>query len=130
MQGRGDVKDESNIQKSQLGIGWDGVRMAMILIELSQQDAAGESLVEFVLGAIGEIFEVSLGLFQGLGLRVVGQAFVVDHVLEQLFGGFEVVPAPVERLLADLFLLLVVESVEVGMGQALLDGVPLVRVEG
>jgi hypothetical protein len=48
---------------------------------------------------------------------VVGQALVVDHVLEEVLGGLEVVPAPVEGLLADHFLLLVVEAVEVGMGQ-------------
>lgn len=60
---------------------------------------------------------------------MVGQALVVDHVLEEVLGGLEVVPAPVEGLLADHFLLLVVEAVEVGMGQALFDGVALVGVE-
>lgn len=61
---------------------------------------------------------------------MVGQALVVDHVLEEVLGGLEVVPAPVEGLLADHFLLLVVEAVEVGMGQALFDCVALVGVEG
>lgn len=88
-------------------------------------------LCEFVLGAVGELLQVSFWLLGLLGdLGVVGQALVVNHVLEEVLGGFEVVPAPVEGLLADDFLLLVVEAVEVGMGQALFDRVALVGIEG
>lgn len=57
------------------------------------------------------------------------QTFIVDHVLEQIFGGLEVVPAPVETLLADDLLLLVMQAIEVGVSQALLNSIPLVRVE-
>jgi hypothetical protein len=41
------------------------------------------------------------------------QALLVHHVLEDLFRRLEVVPLPVEDLLADWLLLIVVQSVEV-----------------
>lgn len=61
---------------------------------------------------------------------MVGQALLVDHILEEFLGGLEVVPAPVEGLLADHFLLLIMEAVEVRMGQALFNGVSLIGIEG
>ena len=65
-----------------------------------------------------------------MGLRVKIEAFFVDHGLKKFFGGFEVVPAPVKRLLADDFLFFFVEAFEVGVGEAVFDCVPLVGVEG
>lgn len=50
--------------------------------------------------------------------------------MKEVFCWLEVVPAPVEGLLADHLLLLVMKAVEVRMGEALLNGVALVGVEG
>lgn len=58
------------------------------------------------------------------------ETLLVDHVLEELLGGLEIVPGPVEHLLADDLLLLVVQSVEVGVSKALLNCVALVWIEG
>jgi hypothetical protein len=50
--------------------------------------------------------------------------------LQDIFSGLEAVPSPIEHLLADYLLLLVVQAVEEGMGEALLNGITLVWIEG
>jgi hypothetical protein len=57
------------------------------------------------------------------------QAFLVDHILQQIFSGLKIIPIPVKHLFAYDLLLLVVQSVEVGMRQALFHSVSLVRIK-
>ena len=90
-------------------------------------------MVKLVLRPVGKVLEVSLWLLGRHWLhsfRVVEQALLIYHILKPFLGGFEVVPPPVKGLLADDFLLFVVQAIEVRMGQALLDSVPFIRVEG
>jgi len=46
---------------------------------------------------------------------VEDETFLINHVLQDLFGRLEAVPRPIKHLFADNFLLLVVEAVEIGM---------------
>lgn len=57
------------------------------------------------------------------------ETLIIYQVLENLLGGFEVVPSPVEDLFADDLLLFVVEPVEVGVCEALFDRVALVWIK-
>ena len=43
------------------------------------------------------------------------ERLVPDHLLQDLFGGLEVIPAPIERLFAFWLNLLVVQAFEVGV---------------
>lgn len=54
---------------------------------------------------------------------------IVDHLLQYLFRRLEVVPRPVERLLALGLGLLVVQALEVRVLQALFHRVAFLRVE-
>lgn len=60
---------------------------------------------------------------------MVEQTFLVDHVLQDILSGLETVPVPIKHLLADHFCLLIMQSVKVRVGQALLDSVSLVGIE-
>jgi hypothetical protein len=89
------------------------------------------SLVELVLGPIGKLLKIPLGFLHHRfhALRMVVETLIIDHVLKNILGRLEVVPAPVEPLLADELLLLIMQPVEVRMSQALLHSVTFVRVE-
>jgi hypothetical protein len=54
---------------------------------------------------------------------------VIDHGLEELSSRLEIVEAPVKGLLRGGFLLFVVQAIEVGVSQAVLDSVSLVGIE-
>lgn len=69
-------------------------------------------MVEFILGPITEIFDLLFLSYLLFALGVEEETFLINHVLQNLFGGFEVVPLPVEYFLADWLLLVIVQSVE------------------
>ena len=62
-------------------------------------------------------------------IRVEFERLFVDHFLQNFFGGLEIVPSPIERLLALWFCLLVVQPLEVRVFQALLNSVTFLGVE-
>jgi len=62
---------------------------------------------------------------------MVLKGFVPDHILKLVLGGFEVVPSPVERLYALIISQVDIdkELLEIGMLEAILHGVPLLRIK-
>ena len=63
---------------------------------------------QLILGAVSQVLNL-LFLFQILlALGMEHQALLVNHILQNLFGGFEVIPLPVEYLFTNGFLLVVV----------------------
>ena len=89
------------------------------------------SLVELVLRTICELFQISFGfLYHWLCcLGMVCQTFIIDHILKQVFGRFEIIPIPVKSFFAYDLLFFIVKTVKVRMGQALFDCVSLVWIE-
>ena len=57
------------------------------------------------------------------------QALRIDHVLQNILGGLELVPSPIEGVVAFRLCLLVVEPLKVRVLQALLHSVSLFWVE-
>ena len=70
------------------------------------------SMVEFIFGPVSEVFDLLFLSYLFLAFGVEEETLLINHVLQNLFGGFEVVPLPVEYFLADWLLLVVVQSVE------------------
>jgi len=68
-----------------------------------------------------------LALLFALGVELEG--LFPHHGLEELLGRLEVVPGPVEGILALGLSLLVVQAFEVGVLETLFDGVPFLWVE-
>ena len=60
---------------------------------------------------------------------MVFERFIVDHILKNVPGRLEIVPGPIEGILALRLSLFVVQTFEIGVLQALLDSVSFFRVE-
>lgn len=63
-------------------------------------------------------------------VRMVLETLLIDHVLQDLFGGFELVPLPVELLVTGRLFGRVVQFLEVLVLKTLFYSQSLVRVEG
>lgn len=68
----------------------------------------------------------------GLDVFLVGvelEGLLVDHLLQEIPSRLEVIPGPVEWLLAFRLSFLIVQAFEIGVLETLLDCVALFRVE-
>ena len=89
------------------------------------------SLIKLILRSVCKVFEVSLGLLWCwiYCLRVVEETFFVYHVLKDLFGRLEAIPAPIKGFFADDLLLFVMETIKVRVSKTLFNSITLIWIE-
>lgn len=91
--------------------------MACIIVDLSR-------LLRYQQSSLHILSVHATGAF---GMEL--ERFVPHHLLKYFFGWLEVVPAPIEWLIAFRLYLLIVQALEIRMLQTLLDSVALFRVK-
>lgn len=72
-------------------------------------------MVKFILRPVSKVFDLLFLFYFLLALWMEDQTFFIHHVLQNLFGRLEIVPLPVKDFLANWFLLVIVQSIKIGM---------------